>query len=235
MPRLRLRYFDTITYQDSWQAMRAFTNERNADTPDELWILEHPPVYTLGQAGKPEHILNSQQIPVVQCDRGGQVTYHGPGQTVIYLLLDLHRKRMGVRELVTGIESAIVNFLSAHHLAPHLKEGAPGVYVKERKIASLGLRIRQGRSYHGLALNRAMDLAPFAGINPCGYSNQAMTSLALEQVPTNREKTESALVRLLQHSLDLPVDTESFSTLPHLPLPECYNQLPFNALQEDLP
>lgn len=216
MPLLRLRHFDTISYEDSWQAMRAFTNERNADTPDELWILEHPPVYTLGQAGKPEHILNPQQIPVVQCDRGGQVTYHGPGQTVIYLLLDLHRKRMGVRELVTGIESAIIHFLSAHDLTPHLKAGAPGVYVNERKIASLGLRVRQGRSYHGLALNRAMDLTPFLGINPCGYSNQAMTSLAQEQVPTNRESTENTLVHLLQQSLALPMDTESFSTLPHL-------------------
>ncbi len=233
MDTLRLRYFDTIAYQTSWQAMRAFTTGRTVETPDELWILEHPPVYTLGQAGKAEHILNPHQIPVVKCDRGGQVTYHGPGQTVIYLLIDLHRKNLGVRELVSNIESAIMSFLESVGLSPHLKEGAPGVYIEHRKIASLGLRIRQGRSYHGLALNRAMDLSPFLGINPCGYANQAMTSLEQEKASAHRKSTEDSLVQLLQQHLNLGLATEVSSTLPPQVDIECYNHAPTQRLSED--
>lgn len=213
--------------------MRAFTEDRTAETPDELWILEHPPVYTLGQAGKPEHILNPHGIPVVKCDRGGQVTYHGPGQTVIYLLLDLHRKHMGVRELVSGIEAAIMALLDSLELTPHLKAGAPGVYIHHRKVASLGLRIRQGRSYHGLALNRAVDLSPFSGINPCGYANQAMTSLELEQAETHRDKTEARLVRLLQEHLALPTTTKIASSLPPQANIECYNRALTQTFSED--
>jgi len=223
-----------MAYQTSWQAMRTFTENRTADTPDELWVLEHPPVYTLGQAGKPEHILNPHGIPIVKCDRGGQVTYHGPGQTVIYLLIDLHRKNMGVRELVAGIENAIMALLNSLNLTPHLKTGAPGVYIQHRKIASLGLRIRQGRSYHGLALNRAMDLSPFTGINPCGYVNQTMTSLELEQAAAHRNTTEINLVHLLQQHLALPKATETATSLPPLANIECYNQPSTAILSKDL-
>lgn len=218
-----------MAYQTSWEAMRAFTNQRTESTSDEFWVLEHPPVYTLGQAGKPEHILNPHGIPVVQCDRGGQVTYHGPGQTVIYLLVDLHRQRMGVRELVAGIEAAIIAFLSSRGLTPHLKDGAPGVYIDNRKIASLGLRVRQGRSYHGLALNRAMDLSPFLGINPCGYQNQIMTSLEQENANSCQASTEAALVEYLQQHLNLPPVVETLTSLPPLTDIECYNQTPIHT------
>lgn len=217
---LHLRFLPQVSYQDSWQAMRAFTQQRDRNTPDELWILEHPPVYTLGQAGVEAHLLHTNNIPVVQCDRGGQVTYHGPGQTVVYLLIDLARKGMGARALVTGIENAIVQVLQKHGLNANSRPNAPGVYINdERKVASLGLRISRGRSYHGLALNRAMDMAPFFGINPCGYANQAMTCLAQEGVSSDREQLETALVQALQQQLTLPQNTLAFTALPqHLNL-----------------
>lgn len=215
MDTLTLRYFSCLPYEDSWQAMQRFTAQRKKDTPDELWVLEHPPVYTLGQAGNPEHLLNPAGIPVVKCDRGGQVTYHGPGQTVIYVLVDLHRKHMGVKALVSAIEQALMDTLRHYQLAPHLKEGAPGVYIDQKKIASLGLRIRQGCSYHGLALNRAMDLRPFLGINPCGYEGQAMTSLEQEGAPHERSEVEATLIAQLQQHLALPQSTRILQDLPH--------------------
>lgn len=150
--------------------MRVFTAERGADTPDEIWLLEHPPVYTLGQAGKPEHLLrNDRDIPLVKIDRGGQITYHGPGQLVAYLLIDLARRNMKVRELVALMEQAIIDTLADYGLAAERREGAPGVYIDGAKIAALGLRVRKGCSYHGLALNVDVELSPFTGINPCGY------------------------------------------------------------------
>ncbi|WP_245962019.1 lipoyl(octanoyl) transferase LipB [[Pseudomonas] urumqiensis] len=157
--------------------MQRFTNERGPQTPDELWLLQHPPVFTQGQAGKAEHVLFPGDIPVVQVDRGGQVTYHGPGQLVAYLLLDVRRLGIGVRELVERMERAVIGVLAAHEILAAARRDAPGVYVEAAKIASLGLRIRNGRSFHGLALNVDMDLEPFARINPCGYAGLAMTQM----------------------------------------------------------
>lgn len=164
-------------YQTSWQAMSDFTNQRTPDTIDQLWLVEHPPVFTQGQAGKAEHLLFPGDIPVVQTDRGGQVTYHGPGQLVAYPLLDLRRLNIGVRELVTRIEQTIVATLAHYGVDSAAKPDAPGVYVNGDKIASLGLRVRRGCSFHGLALNVDMDLSPFGRINPCGYQGLAMTQI----------------------------------------------------------
>lgn len=157
--------------------MQAFTNNRTDETPDQLWLVEHAPVFTQGQAGKPEHILSAGDIPIVQTDRGGQVTYHGPGQLVAYPLLNLKRRKMGVRELVTRIENSVVDFLALYSIQACAKKNAPGVYVGEQKIASLGLRVRRGCSFHGVALNVDVDLSPFQLINPCGYQGLAMTQL----------------------------------------------------------
>ena len=174
-----IRDLGRVDYEPTWQAMLAFTSSRDTQTPDELWICEHPPVFTLGQAGKPEHLLADIGVPLVKIDRGGQITYHGPGQVVIYLLLDLTRRGLGIRDLVSRIEQAVIDSLAAVGVTAARKAGAPGVYVQgagaEAKIAALGLRIRRGCSYHGLALNVDMDLAPFAAINPCGYAGMAVT------------------------------------------------------------
>jgi len=179
--------------------MQDFTATRTAVTPDELWIVEHPPVYTLGQAGKPEHILEDVGIPIVKIDRGGQVTYHGPGQVVIYLLLDLQRLKIKVRELVTAIEQAVIDFLAAQGVAAERRAGAPGVYVGEAKIAALGLKIKNGCSYHGLSLNVDMDLYPFTAINPCGYAGLKVTQTRDLGVPlTAHEAGEQLSKHLLQ-------------------------------------
>lgn len=164
-------------YTLTWQAMRDFVDMRDSNTTDEIWLVEHNPVYTLGQNGKTEHILNAANIPVVQSDRGGQVTYHGPGQLVIYFLLDLRRLNLGVRQLVTHIENSVIQLLASYAINACANPDAPGVYVNGAKICSLGLRIRRGYSYHGLSLNVAMDLEPFSRINPCGYSNLPITQL----------------------------------------------------------
>lgn len=157
--------------------MRRFTDERDHLTTDELWVVEHPQVYTLGQAGKREHILNAGAIDIVESDRGGQVTYHGPGQIVVYTLIDLRRAGIGVRQLVTRLENAVIDTLSQVDITAESRPDAPGVYVDERKVAALGLRVRRGCSYHGLSLNIDVDLAPFSGINPCGYEGLEVTSL----------------------------------------------------------
>lgn len=175
---LGFRELGQVDYQPTWHAMQRFTDSRGADTPDEIWLLEHSPVFTQGQAGKAEHVLFPGDIPVVQVDRGGQVTYHGPGQLVAYLLLDVRRSGIGVRELVSRIERSLIDLLASYGVSANAKPDAPGVYVDGAKIASLGLRIRNGRSFHGLALNVDMDLQPFQRINPCGYSGMAMTQLA---------------------------------------------------------
>lgn len=174
---IRVKYLGRVAYEPTWRAMREFTAMRTATTPDELWVLEHPPVFTLGQAGRREHILQSTDIPVVHIDRGGQVTYHGPGQVVIYVLVDLKRRGYGVKELVSRMEQAVIDLLAEYGVKAERRSGAPGVYVADAKIAALGLRIRQGRSYHGLALNVDMDLAPFSLINPCGYPGMAVTQM----------------------------------------------------------
>jgi lipoyl(octanoyl) transferase len=164
-------------YEPVWQQMQAFTNERNGDTPDEIWLVEHHPVFTLGQAGKPEHLLDPGTIPVVQTDRGGQVTYHGPGQLVCYLMLNLRRHKLGVRQLVTLIEQSIIDLLQDYNINSAARPDAPGVYVKQEKIAALGLRVRHGCSFHGLSLNVDMDLEPFSRINPCGYPDMKVTQM----------------------------------------------------------
>ncbi len=188
-----------VDYEPTFQAMQDFTATRTAVTPDELWIVEHPPVYTLGQAGKPEHILEDVGIPIFKIDRGGQVTYHGPGQVVIYLLLDLQRLKIKVRELVTAIEQAVIDFLAAQGVAAERREGAPGVYVGEAKIAALGLKIKNGCSYHGLSLNVDMDLYPFTAINPCGYAGLKVTQTRDLGVPlTAHEAGEQLSQHLLQ-------------------------------------
>jgi len=172
-----LRRLGRVEYEPTWRAMQDFTAQRNADTPDEIWLLEHPPVFTLGQAGKPEHLLADIGIPVVPIDRGGQVTFHGPGQLVAYLLIDLRRRGYGVKELVRRIEQAVIDLLADYRIAGERLQGAPGVYVHGAKIAALGLRVRGGCAYHGLSLNVDLDLAPFQAINPCGYPGMAVTRL----------------------------------------------------------
>jgi lipoyl(octanoyl) transferase len=172
-----IRHLGEVDYQKTWQAMQDFTDFRGKDTADELWFLQHPPVYTLGKNGKPEHVLNAQDIPVVNSDRGGQVTYHGPGQIVVYTMLDLSRLKIGVRELVTRIEQSLIDLLADYGVESNARRDAPGVYVNNAKIAALGLRVRKGCSFHGLALNVDMDLEPFNRINPCGYEGLEVTQL----------------------------------------------------------
>jgi len=172
-----LRWLGCVAYEPTWRAMQRVVDQRGPDTSDEIWFLEHPPVFTLGMNARPEHLLGTGDIPVVQIDRGGQVTYHGPGQLVVYPLLDLERARLGVRALVEGIERAIVSSLAQWDIEAFGRRDAPGVYVGTRKVASVGLRIRRGCSYHGLALNVAMDLEPFRRINPCGYAGLEMTQV----------------------------------------------------------
>lgn len=178
MNTLTVRRLGTRDYQPVWRAMQEYTERRGADSADELWLVEHPPVFTVGLNGKPEHLLAPGDIPVVQIDRGGQVTYHGPGQLVIYPLLDLRRLKLGVRQLVTSLEQAVIDLLGDYGITAVGRRDAPGVYVDGAKIAALGLRVRRGCSYHGLSLNVAMDLEPFARINPCGYPDLRVTQLS---------------------------------------------------------
>ncbi|MEO7148842.1 MAG: lipoyl(octanoyl) transferase LipB [Rhodanobacteraceae bacterium] len=184
-------------YEPVWRAMRAFTDARDAETPDELWLLEHDPVFTLGQASKPEHVLAPGDIPVIPVDRGGQVTYHGPGQIVAYPLLDLRRLGIGVRELVNRIEQAIIDTLAEWNIVAQRRDGAPGVYVGAAKIAALGLRVRRGCSFHGLAFNIAMDLEPFRRINPCGYAGLQVMQMIDLGGPSRLAEVEDALAAQL--------------------------------------
>ena len=184
-PVLTVRQLGIVDYEKAWHAMQRFTDQRGPQTPDELWLLQHPPVFTQGQAGKAEHLLETGDIPVIAVDRGGQVTYHGPGQLVCYLLIDLKRRKLGVRELVTAIEQSIVALLAACGIAASPRADAPGVYLDDAsqhgaKIAQLGLRVRRGCSFHGLSLNVDMDLEPFLRINPCGHAGLAVTTMALQ-------------------------------------------------------
>jgi len=200
-PLLVVRRLGRGEYSTTWQAMQAFTAQRGPDTADELWLLEHPPVFTLGLAGRRSHILRASDVPIIASDRGGQVTYHGPGQIVAYLLLDLRRRGYGVRELVQRMEQAVIDLLADYGIEGRRRDKAPGVYVAEKKIAALGLRIRQGRSYHGLALNVDMDLAPFTWIDPCGYPGLEVTQLrdlgVAEPLPAVAERLAARLARCL--------------------------------------
>ncbi|QKI89678.1 lipoyl(octanoyl) transferase LipB [Thiomicrorhabdus xiamenensis] len=198
-------------YQTTWQAMQAFTQQRGEETPDELWIVEHSPVYTQGLNGKSEHLLRpNPEIPVVQTDRGGQITYHGPGQLVIYILVDLKRRKLGVRALVSIIENAIIELLATFHIEAVARADAPGVYVNGQKIASLGLKIRKQKSYHGLALNVDMDLTPFQAINPCGLLGMQMAQLSDFVTAAQRPELSELgahLCRILQQQLDAGAPT----------------------------
>lgn len=189
-------------YEATWQAMHEFTDQRGSETTDEVWLVEHNPVFTQGQAGKAEHLLDTGDIPVVQSDRGGQVTYHGPGQQVAYILIDLRRIKLGVRDLVTHIENTVINTLSRFGFESNARPDAPGVYVDGKKICSLGLRIRRGCSFHGLALNINMDLAPFLRINPCGYQGMEMTQLATMNGPSELAEVQPVLIEELVKLLD---------------------------------
>lgn len=173
-----IRHLGCVDYLPTWQAMQRFTDERDANTPDEIWVLEHFPVYTLGMNADAAHVLNPLEIPLVKVDRGGQVTYHGPGQLVLYPLIDLRRAHLGVRDLVTILEQSVIDCLAHYAISAATRPGAPGVYVNEAKIASVGIRVRRGASYHGLSFNINMDLEPFSRINPCGYAGLAMTHSA---------------------------------------------------------
>jgi lipoyl(octanoyl) transferase len=199
-----LRRLGRRDYLPVWQEMQAFTDHRDADTPDELWLVEHPPVFTQGMNGKPEHLLDPGDIPVVPVDRGGQVTYHGPGQVVAYPLLDLRRRGLGVRELVQRLEFGVIDLLAGYGIEAIGRRDAPGVYVDGRKIASLGLRVRHGCSYHGLSLNVAMDLAPFERINPCGYPGLEVTRTVDLGGPTTWDEAADALVPYLLRQLARP-------------------------------
>jgi lipoyl(octanoyl) transferase len=198
MSRPEIRYRGLVPYAEALAAMQAFTARRAPETPDEIWFLEHPPVYTLGLGARPGHVLEPGSTPVIRSDRGGQVTWHGPGQLVAYVLLDLRRRRLGVRALVTALESAVIGLLAEFGIEGARRPGAPGVYVDGAKIAALGLRVRRNCSYHGLALNVAPDLSAFRGIDPCGYPGLPVTSL--ERLGVAMDCTEAAQ-RLLPHLL----------------------------------
>jgi lipoyl(octanoyl) transferase len=192
-----VRWLGRVPYEPTWRAMQQFTEQRDAATPDELWLLEHDPVFTLGMNADPSHLLAPADIPVVRIDRGGQVTYHGPGQLVVYPLIDVRRAQLGVRELVTALERSVIELAARYRIAAACRAAAPGVYVVDRKLASVGLRIRRGGSYHGLAVNVNMDLEPFARINPCGYAGLQMTQLAALGGPDDVERAGRELAPLL--------------------------------------
>jgi len=198
-----VRRLGRVAYEPTWRAMQAFTDARGESTPDELWFLEHDPVFTQGLNGKAEHLLAPGAIPVVGIDRGGQVTYHGPGQLVMYALVDLRRRGIGVRELVVALEDAVVALAAQHGIAAAGRRDAPGVYAGPRKLASIGLRVRRGCSYHGLALNVDMDLEPFRRINPCGMAGLAMTQLVAEGARTDVAAAADALAPLACRALGL--------------------------------
>ncbi len=217
--RLRVRYLGLQPYEPVWQSMSRFTDSRNDETIDELWLVQHSPVFTQGQAGKPEHVLNPGNIPIVQSDRGGQVTYHGPGQLVLYPLIDLRRRKLGVRDMITLLEKTAVELLANYGVSAHPKADAPGVYVSrgsiDDKIASLGLRVRKGCCFHGMSINVDMDLSPFDLINPCGYEALRMTQM--KDLPTSQAvdyaTVEKSIVEQMVNNLKIST-IETIDTLP---------------------
>ncbi len=213
----RVRWLGRVEYAPTWRAMQAFTDHRDSDSADEVWFLEHEAVFTQGMNGRAEHVLAPGEIPVVGIDRGGQVTYHGPGQLVAYPLLDLRRRGIGVRELVVALEDAVIALAAAHGIEAAGRRDAPGVYVRGRKLASIGLRIRRGCSYHGLALNVAMDLEPFSRIRPCGLEGIEMTQLAGEGVALGMRDAARALAPRLCAALGLDWDGRWLPPCPELP------------------
>jgi lipoyl(octanoyl) transferase len=198
---ITIRWLGRQDYQTCWRAMQDFTQQRSEVTADEIWLVEHDPVFTQGQNGKPEHVLNPGNIPIIQTDRGGQITYHGPGQLMVYTLIDLRRKKFNVRDLVSRIEQSVVDFLAAYNITAIAKRDAPGVYVDQQKICSIGLRIRKGCSYHGIAFNVALDLEPFTRINPCGFSELKMVQFSALGGSSNLLETGRGLVKYLMKNL----------------------------------
>lgn len=198
---LTVRWLNRRDYESCWQAMQQFTNNRTDTTTDEIWFLEHDPVFTQGQNGKAEHILSAGDIPIIQTDRGGQVTYHGPGQLMVYTLIDLRRKGFNVRELVSILENAVISLLAEYDILASAKKEAPGVYIDGKKICSIGLRIRKGCSYHGIAFNVNLDLEPFSRINPCGFAKLPMTHFAEQGGLTDVEKSAQEMIRHLTDKL----------------------------------
>lgn len=196
-----VRELGLVDYEQCWQSMQSFTEQRRKDTPDEVWLLEHPPVFTQGQNGKPEHVLQAGTIPIIKTDRGGQVTYHGPGQVIAYTLIDIQRKGWGVRRLVNSLEKSVIDLLADFHLKAGAKKEAPGVYIDNKKICSVGLRVRKGCSYHGLAFNVDMDLSPFKQINPCGFSQLEMTQLTHYIKPVQKTMVLKKLMNFLKLNL----------------------------------
>jgi len=191
---IKIREKGLQDYVKTWEEMKSFTENRNSDTPDELWTLEHNSVFTQGLSGKPEHLLKATQIPIIQSDRGGQISYHAPGQLIIYCLIDIKRLGIGIKKIVTIIEQSLIELLSSYDITAHTLKGAPGVYVNDSKIAALGLKVKQGRTYHGLSLNIDMDLSPYKLINPCGYSDLKVTKM--------RNLTDNTLsISDIQHEL----------------------------------
>ena len=203
LPPPQVRHLGLIEYEPTWRAMQSFTAQRDAATADEIWFLEHPPVFTLGVSASRAHLLAPGDIPVVQIDRGGQVTYHGPGQLVVYPLIDLRRAALGVRDFVSALERAVIDLAADYGIAASARREAPGVYVEGRKLASVGVRVRRGGSYHGLALNVALDLAPFERINPCGYAGLQMTQLSELGGPRTADDAARALEPHLRRTLRL--------------------------------
>lgn len=191
-----IKYLGEQAYQDTWGHMLKFTQERDENTEDELWLLQHPPVFTLGQAGKKEHILNPHNIPVINTDRGGQVTYHGPGQIVAYILCDLKRRNIGIRNFVCLLEKIIIETLATYQITANGNRNMPGVYVNNKKIASIGLRVKRGCSYHGICFNIDMDMTPFKYINPCGYENLEMTQLIDLVTLTNPNNSKNNNIKI---------------------------------------
>jgi lipoyl(octanoyl) transferase len=202
-PQPIVRRLGLVEYEPTWRAMQRFTDERNAATPDEIWFLEHPPVFTLGMNASTAHVLVPGDIPVVQIDRGGQVTYHGPGQLVVYPLVDLRRAKLGVRDIVTALEQSVIQLASDFGITAETRRGAPGIYVADKKLGSVGIRIRRHSSYHGLAVNVNLDLEPFSRINPCGYEGLQMTQLAELGGPDSVERAADALEPCLLRALGL--------------------------------
>ncbi len=203
MKPVMVRQFGLRGYAQTWREMQAFTDQRTPQTPSEIWLLEHFPVFTQGQAGKAEHVLDPGAIPVIYSDRGGQVTYHGPGQLVVYLLLDLKAVNKGIRGLVSCMEDTVIRLLANHGIQAAARPDAPGVYVNEKKIAALGLRVRRGYTYHGLALNLDMDLEPFGRINPCGHAGQQVTRLKDLGADLDVSQASRELVDILCNNLNL--------------------------------
>jgi lipoyl(octanoyl) transferase len=201
MSPLIIHYPDLMPYEETWRAMQAFTEQRTSETSDQIWVLQHFPTYTLGLATKPEHILKTNDIPIVQTDRGGQVTYHGLGQLIVYILMDLSRKGWMVKPLVSALEESVILFLNNLGIEAQRKLKAPGIYIQEKKIASLGLKIKKGCSYHGLSLNVDLDLSPFEAINPCGYAGLEMTSLKKEGIELNINEVSQQFLPILLEQL----------------------------------